>query len=145
MTGGAPLKVTVVGCGRLGALLAERLSRSGSDVVVVDTDPAAFLRLPPSFGGFRICGNAVEIDVLRRARAEGADMVLATTRDDNLNLFVTQAAVRVLGARRAVARVFEPTRESTYRALGVETICPTTIAAGAFIDRVAGAASRKDG
>jgi trk system potassium uptake protein TrkA len=142
---GHPLRITVVGCGRLGSLLAERLSRAGHDVVAVDSDASSFDRLPASFGGFRVAGDATELEVLRRARVEGADVVVATTRDDNVNLFVTQAATKLLGARHAIARVFEPSRESTYRALGVETVCPTVLAAGVFIDCVSGAGGARKG
>ena len=140
-----PLRITVIGCGRLGSLLAERLSRAGHDVVAVDLDPASFDRLPASFGGFRVAGDATELAVLRRARVERADVVLATTRDDNVNLFVTQAATKLLGAKKAIARVFEPSRESTYRVLGVETVCPTVLAAGTFIDRASGADALRGG
>lgn len=132
---GAPLRITIVGCGRLGSLLADRLSRAGHEIVVVDSDASSFDRLPASFGGFRVAGDATELAVLREARIAGADVVLATTRDDNVNLFVTQAATKLLGAHHAIARVFEPSRESTYRALGVETVCPTVLAAGELIDR----------
>ncbi len=48
--------VVVVGCGRLGALLASRLSRRGMEVVVVDTAEEAFEALSPQFSGFRVVG-----------------------------------------------------------------------------------------
>lgn len=137
----AALRVTIVGCGRLGALLAERLSRAGHQVVAVDSDPAAFERLSTGFSGFRVVGDATELAVLREAGAEGADVLVATTRDDNVNLMVTQVACRVLGVRHAAARVFEPAREATYRALGVGTVCPTTLAAGVLLDRITGASA----
>lgn len=138
------LRVVIVGCGRLGAFLAERLSRAGHEVTAIDADASAFDRLPPSFGGSRVRGDATEIAVLRESGAAGADVLVATTRDDDVNLMVTQVARAALGVRVAVARVFEPEREPTYRALGVDTVCPTTLAGGVLLDRVAGAAVPAD-
>ena len=109
-------------------------------MIAIDIDPAAFDRLSAAFSGFRVTGDATEIAVLRDARVKGADAVIATTRDDNVNLMVTQVARTVLGVKFAAARVFEPSREATYRALGVETVCPTTIAAGVLLDHVTAAA-----
>jgi trk system potassium uptake protein len=138
-----PRRIVVVGCGRLGSHIADRLSRAGHEVIAIDNDGSAFDRLSPSFSGFRVTGDATEIAVLREARVQGADALLATTRDDNVNLMVTQVARHVLGVPFAAARVFEPSREATYKALGVETVCPTMLAAGVLLDRVTG--SSKEG
>jgi len=123
----------IVGCGRLGSMLANRLSSLGSSVVVIDQDEAAFKNLSIEFSGFEISGNAAELDVLRRAKIEKADCLLATTQHDNVNLMVAQVARTVFGVPRVVARVFDPSREEVYRQFGIETICPTTLSAQAFL------------
>jgi trk system potassium uptake protein TrkA len=121
--------VIVVGCGRLGSLLANQLSSLGSSVVVIDRDEAAFRNLSTDFSGFRVTGDAAELAVLHRAKIEKADCLLATTRYDNVNLMVAQVARTVFEVSKVVARVFDPSREEVYRQFGIETICPTKLSA----------------
>ncbi len=130
------LFVVIVGCGRLGSHLAGRLSTAGHNLVVVDIAPASFGLLPPEYSGFTVEGDASELAVLARAKLDQADVVIAATREDNLNLMVAQLATQVFGAKRALARVLDPSREEVYRALSIETICPTTAAADMFADLV---------
>ena len=131
------LYVVVVGCGRLGGHLANLLSRDGHRVVVIDRDEASFSRLSAEFySGFRVEGDASEPSVLRRAGIEKADLMIAATHDDNVNLMVALVAHRVFGVKHAMARVYDPDREETYRELGVETVCPTLIAGEAFFSLV---------
>lgn len=127
------LYVVVVGCGRLGAHLAELLSRAGHEVVVVDRDEAALAGLPAdSYSGFRIEGDACEPAVLRRARIERADLVIAATREDNVNFMVSVLARRMFHVPHVFARVYDPRRQKLYGPFGVETVCPTTIGGEAF-------------
>lgn len=126
--------VVVVGCGRLGALLASRLSLRGVEVVVVDLDEEAFSGLAPEFSGFRVVGDATELAVLQKARVGEASAILVATRDDNTNMMVAQVAKTLLGVRQAVARVFDPARETIYHGLDIETVCPTTLAADAAVE-----------
>lgn len=125
--------VVIVGCGRLGSHLANSISHEGHSVVVVDRKESAFGRLTPEFSGFRVKGDATELGVLRQAAVEKADVVIATTNSDNINLMVAQFARVEFGAERVLARVLEPRRKDIYRTLGVETISPTSVAAKLFI------------
>ena len=75
--------------------------------------------------------------MLKQAKVDKADLVIATTQDDNVNLMVAQVAKAAFSVPRVLARVFEPKREAIYRRLGVETICPTTVAADLFLRFVA--------
>ncbi len=124
--------ILVIGCGRLGALLANQLSREGHQVVVVDQHDTAFDALSIEFSGFRIIGDAGELSVLRQAKIEQADLVLATTNSDNLNLMVSQIARKIFNVPRVVARVYDPAREAIYQDFGIDTINPTQLSASAF-------------
>jgi trk system potassium uptake protein TrkA len=131
------LFVLIVGCGRLGSQLAGELSRQGHSVVAVDANPDAFAALPAEYSGFRVEGDATELAVLRQAEIGNADLVIAATREDNVNLMVAQVARRIFKVPRVIARVFDPRREQVYRDLGVDTVCPTTIAANALLAKLA--------
>jgi trk system potassium uptake protein len=130
---GSDLFVVVVGCGRLGSHLANRLSLAGHGVVVVDKDERAFGNLSPDYSGFRVEGDASELAVLKEAKVSQADMLIATTQDDNINLMVAQVAKAEFGVSRVLARIMDPRLEDIYRGLGVETICPTSIATELFL------------
>ena len=125
--------VVIVGCGRLGSILANRLSSLGSSVVVIDETEAAFTNLSTEFSGFQIVGDATELAVLRQAKTEQADCFLATTRHDNINLMVAQVARIVFDVPKVMARIFNPAREVVYRQFGIETISPTKLSAEAFL------------
>ena len=125
--------VVIVGCGRLGAHLAERINGRGSSVVVIDTNPDAFRSLPPDFSGFTIEGDATELSVLRQAKCSQADLFVAATGNDNLNLMAAQIAGPILGARRSLARVDDPETAAAFENVGIDVISPTTIMAGLFL------------
>jgi len=131
-----PPYVVVVGCGRLGALLAGRLSQAGSNVVVIDRDEAAFENLAPEFSGFHITGDAVEMEVLQAAKVQQAGCLLAVTEDDNVNLMVAQVAHELFAVPKVLARLYDPRREPVYREFGIETISPTRLTAEAFLKTV---------
>jgi trk system potassium uptake protein TrkA len=135
-SGQQPDSIVIVGCGRLGAMLARRLSLAGSRVVVIDRDSGAFAQLETGFSGFRVTGDAVEHDVLREAGLASADCLLAVTEKDTLNLMVAQVAKTVFEVPRVIARVYDPIRETLYRRLGIDTISPTSLTAREFLHLV---------
>lgn len=137
--------VIIVGCGRLGSYLANRLSREGHSVVAIDVEEAAFSALAAEYSGFRVEGDATELAVLQQAKVDKADLVVATTREDNVNLMVAQFAKRLFEVPRVMARVFDPRREDLYRALGVDTLCPTSVAADLFLKSFAAPPARGNG
>ena len=121
------MKIVIVGCGRVGSSVAEAYDRSGHQVLVIDSSTAAFDRLPSSFGGTAIRGDGTDEDVLKRAGAEGADVFLALTEGDNRNVMAAQVALETLGVKKAMAKVNDPVRAAAYAALGIATICRTTL------------------
>ena len=137
--------IVVVGCGRLGSLLANRLSRDGNSVVVIDPVETALDDLSPDFSGFRINGDATHMAVLKAAKLKNADVLIATTPEDNVNLMVAQVAQKVFRVPHVLARVFDPSREEIYAQLGIDTICPTSLAAGIFLEAVANGGTRQNG
>ncbi len=121
------MKVVILGCGRVGATLATQLEQAGHTVTVIDNNNDAFQRLSPEFRGERITGNGVDQSVLRRAGIEEADAFAAVTNGDNRNIMASQIAKEIFHVQKVVCRIYDPIRESTYKGLGIETICPTII------------------
>jgi len=121
------VKIVIVGCGRVGAVLAETLDHDGHEVVILDLVNRAFDRLPADFKGQAIRGDGTDEGALRRAGAAGADVLLALTEGDNRNVMAAQVAVESLGVGKAMAKVNDPVRAAAYADLGIATICRTTL------------------
>ena len=121
------MKVVIVGCGRVGSMLACDLDAAGHEVTVVDEKVSAFNRLGGGFKGNMVVGTGIDESVLRRAGIEGADCFCAVTNGDNRNIMAAQVAKVVFKVPRVITRIYDPIREQTYREFGLETICSTTI------------------
>ncbi len=132
------MNIVILGCGRVGALLAMQLDNAGHTVTVVDSSNDAFQRLDPEFKGDKVTGNGVDEEVLRRARVEDADAFIAVTNGDNRNIMASQMAKQLFKVNKVVCRIYDPLRESTYKELGLDTFCPTLLGANMLFDAISG-------
>ena len=123
------MKYIIVGCGRVGSMLAKLLVAEGHEVTVVDENPAAFKRLGTRFTGQVELGTGIDAEVIRRAGGESADGFASTTNGDNRNVMSALIAQRLFHIKKVVARIYDPPRGEMYRELGIETVCPTTVGA----------------
>ncbi len=121
------MKIVILGCGRVGATLATQMDKAGHVVTVIDNNNDAFQRLDAKFTGQKILGNGIDGDVLKHAGIETADAFAAVTNGDNRNIMASQIAKEIFHVKNVVCRIYDPLRQSTYRDLGLETICPTII------------------
>lgn len=121
------MRVVILGCGRVGAGLANQLDAEGHEVTIIDRNSDQFRRLDPEFGGTAVVGQGIDQDILRRAGIEQADFFIALTNGDNTNAMAAQIAQQVFSVPRVIARIYDPVREEMYRNLGLETYCPTTL------------------
>lgn len=132
------MKIVILGCGRVGALLATQLDDAGHTVTIVDSSNDAFQRLDPKFKGDKVAGNGVDEEVLRRARLEDANVFIAVTNGDNRNIMASQMAKHLFNVNKVLCRIYDPLRESTYREIGLETFCPTLLGANMLFDAISG-------
>ena len=123
------MRVVIMGCGRVGSALAGDLSREGNDVMVLDTDAAAFRFLPDDYGGQTYVGNGIDLETLRKIHLDAADVFVSTTRGDNRNVMAAQIAKHIFGVKVVAGRVFDPLREEMYSNMGLRTINPTRVQA----------------
>ncbi len=128
------MKTVIVGCGRVGSVLADAFDRAGHTVIILDLKPSAFDRLPGAFRGAAIRGDGTDEDTLRRAGADGADVFMAMTEGDNRNVMSAQLATEAFGARQVIAKINDPLRASAYAELGIATLCRTNLMATAVTD-----------
>ncbi len=130
------MNFVILGSGRVGSRLATLLDKMGHQVAIIDKNADAFKRLPMSFKGQSIIGVGIDEDVLKSAGIEQADVFAAVTNGDNTNIMASQIAKEVFQVKRVIARIYDPIREATYHALGLETICPTTLITNQIISNV---------
>jgi trk system potassium uptake protein TrkA len=125
--------VLIVGCGRVGARLAQDMRAAGHDVTILDINPSSFARLGDSFDGEAIIGDGIDVDTLRRAGIEEADAFCALTQGDNRNIMAAQIAQHLFKVPRVICRIADPIRDEVYRKLGLKTYCPTLIGAATVL------------
>lgn len=101
------MKIVIVGCGKVGSSIANQLNAEGHEISVVDTNPMAVKRLSETLDVMGIEGNGATYDVLSEAGAQSADLVIAATARDEVNLYTCFMA-RSAGTPHTIARVRSP-------------------------------------
>jgi trk system potassium uptake protein TrkA len=139
------MKAVIVGCGRVGAGIADELDRAGWQVVIIDLTPRAFDRLPATFGGHARRGDGTDEDTLRQAGAEGADLFLALTEGDNRNVMAAQLGIEALGVKRCIAKINDPVRAEAYAHLGIASLCRTNLMLTTVFEHIGHASPERPG
>ena len=107
------MKIIVCGAGQVGSQIALHLSRESNDVTIIDTNPDLVARATEALDVMGVVGSACHPDVLERADAADAQMVVAVTRQDEINIVTCQIAEAVFSIPKKVARL----RSTAYRQL----------------------------
>ncbi len=116
-----PMRVLIVGSGRVGRALAERLEGRDEEVILLDVDDRAVEKAREK--GFAVRrGDATNREVLAKAGANNARVVAATTSNDDVNLLAAQLGRNAFDAETVVARVNDPDNVDAFEDLDVETI-----------------------
>ena len=133
------LKIIIVGDGKVGFALAEHLSQEEHDVTVIDTNDDALRRASEALDVLCVKGNGASLSALREAEAGSADVVIAATSMDEINMVCSLAAKR-LGAKYTIARVrnVEYAKELSLLkdALGIDLVINPENAAAVEISRL---------
>ncbi len=128
-----PMRVLIIGSGQVGREVAARLEDRGENVVVIENDEAA-IEQARSEGLTVHIGDGTNVDVLHTAGIENAKTVIATTGDDEVNLFVGQQATTNFDVEQVVCRANDPSNLEAFKDLGVDTISSTYATAQAIDD-----------
>ncbi len=101
------MKVIIVGDGRVGSTIAEQLAKEGHDIVVIDKDVDALKESANVNDVMCIEGNGALYAIQQQAGADTADLLIACTSSDELNMFCCYLAKKI-GAKHTIARVRNP-------------------------------------
>jgi trk system potassium uptake protein len=123
------MDIVIVGAGEVGYHLADILSREEHRVSVLDSDEEKAGRLMEALDVQALVGDGTRVEVLTRAGASKADLVVAVTQDDRSNMLACLLAKK-LGAKRAILRLKDMTRMEEYRyfykqAIGFDVVLST--------------------
>jgi trk system potassium uptake protein TrkA len=122
------MKVVILGCGRLGIIVAKKLAKDAkTKVIVIDKSVNALDKLGKEFTGQVLQADGVNMDVYAEPMTEPADVFLALTNNDNTNIMAAEIAKQKYKAGKVIARVDDPIRAKAFEELGIETFCPTTL------------------
>ncbi len=116
-----PMRVIVIGGGKVGRALADRLGDRGENVVLVEED-VEIVELAREAGHTVHHGDGTDTEVLRSAGAENARVIVAATGDDDANLLVAQLANQQFDPETVLSRVNSPTNVEAFEELGVRAV-----------------------
>ena len=123
--------IVIVGGGKVGEYLADVLLKSGNEVAVIEKDADTADRLSIVLQGryLIIHGDGCDSRFQEDAGIRMADVLVATTGQDDNNLVACEIASRVYGVKRCIARVNAPKNRRIFRALDIEGISSTELIA----------------
>lgn len=99
------MRVIVCGAGQVGTTIARHLASEGFHVTVIDSDLEQVRRVDESHDVRGVVGHASHPETLRKAGAQDADMLIAVTRSDEVNMVACQVAYSLFGVKRRIARL----------------------------------------
>lgn len=130
------MRIVVIGYGRVGSRVIRALACRDHILTLIDKDA---VRLQSAVGLTNVklvAGDAIELSVQREAGVGEADVLLALTRDDNVNLLAVHVAREFFRVPQAIARVYEPSHAEVCADAQITTICPTLYAVDAIVTRI---------
>ncbi|MBM3148690.1 MAG: TrkA family potassium uptake protein [Chloroflexi bacterium] len=112
--------IIIIGGGSVGYYLCKALLSEGHEVLVLDKDAGKCERFEDDMGSVCVRGDGCETATLAAAGASRADLLIATTNEDEDNLVACQVAKHQFGVPRTIARVNNPKNEKIFQKLGID-------------------------
>ncbi len=101
------MKIVVAGCGKIGTTIIESLVSEGHDIVAVDSDSAVISEISNIYDVMCVNGGATDVSTLAEADAQKAELFVAVTGSDEMNMLACFLAKR-MGAQNTIARIRSP-------------------------------------
>ena len=101
------MNIIIVGCGKIGSTILESLVEEGHDVVGIDTDEKVINEMTNMYDVMGVCGSGTDCEMLTEAGVENAEIFIAATSSDELNM-ISCFIAKKMGAKHTIARVRNP-------------------------------------
>lgn len=118
--------IVVVGGGKIGYYLTKTLVSEGYELLLIERNSAKVGTFSERFGAVVMLGDGAEAATLQKAGVSRADVVIATTGEDEDNLVICQMAKKMFGVNHVIARVNNPKNEEIFKRLGIDTTVSVT-------------------
>jgi trk system potassium uptake protein TrkA len=132
------MRVLIMGCGGVGTLVAETLYQVGHDVVVLDSDPESFRRLPEDLKRKAIVGDGTQREDLTTAGIDEVEVFVAVSSSDTANALASQMAKHVYQVDKVICRINDPANYAMYTDLGVDAVSATQVVSHLIVEKVNG-------
>lgn len=113
------MKIIIVGAGKVGVTLAHQLSEDQHKVIIIDQNPQLVDNIINVYDVMGVCGNGASYEVQQEADAKSADLLIATTSSDEINILACLVAKK-MGVEHTIARVRNPEYERQLRFMRCE-------------------------
>lgn len=130
------MNILIIGCGQLGARLANVLDSQNHDISIIGSEQALLSNLSDDFDGVSIPGSPIDADVMKSAGIEGCDYVICATESDNANIMAAQIVKNIFKIENVFVRVLDPIKCKFYKEMGLLTISPTSIVFEAMYSKI---------
>ena len=99
------MNIIICGAGRVGFTIAKILSEQGHSITVIDQSSEDIQKIDDSLDVKSIVGKATYPSILEKANATDADMIIAVTRNDEINMLICQIAFSIFNVQKKIARI----------------------------------------
>lgn len=124
------MKSIIIGGGKIGYYLLKTLKEKNYNVILIESDKNLCQSIAEDIDADIICGDGTDVDVLKDAGINEAEVVAAVTGADEENLVICKIAKSTFNISKTIARVNNPKNISMFKALGVDkTVCSTAVIA----------------
>lgn len=130
------MHIVILGCGRVGSLLATWIDEQGHSVSVIDQESSAFRKLGSTFSGTTVKGVGFDRETLEAAGIDRAHAFAAVSSGDNSNILAARVARETYGVPHVVARIYDPQRAAVYQRLGIPTVATVSWTASQIMKAV---------
>ncbi|MGZ7117862.1 MAG: potassium channel family protein [Methanobacterium sp.] len=127
--------VVIVGAGRVGLNLASFLISDGHDVTIIENDDHLCNEAVHELDALVICGNATDKKVLEEANVADANVFVAATGNDEVNL-LSCILVKGYNVPKVFARVSEPTHETAFKQAGIDSVVSPELSAASHLEKL---------
>ena len=127
--------VVIMGGGRMGRTLASLLIADGHDVTLIESDQDLCNNASSELDAMVICGNGTDGKVLQEANIEDADVFVAATGNDEVNL-LSCILVREYEIPKIIARVSDPTHSNAFKKIGIDSVVSPEITTASYVEKL---------
>ena len=99
------MNIIICGAGRVGFTIAKQLSEQGHSITVIDQSSEDIQKIDEALDVKAIVGKATYPSILEKANATEADMIIAVTRNDEINMVICQIGFSIFNIPKKIARI----------------------------------------